>query len=287
MLRPVVLPQDVGISLQSSASGIEEALAKITDDLENEISHLVVGFDAEWNVDFKERGSIQPTAIIPNCLWKVGSYIPGTATQNLIHWKASTYCILQISQFKGNLPSMLKSFLQNPQILKAGRNVNQDLKRLERECKSLIPFVGAIELATLAKARGAISDAQLGLADICAAVLHCAWTNPVHFELEQIGIIMSYLLSSFNMQPWTLGCLSKFISILLRFPHLKQSQSQHFLVHKYQFYKMMVKLLPMVFCLWKLQLQHAEELIILHHEHLSLSNTSLYQQLFFHCMKYL
>jgi hypothetical protein len=66
MLKPAVLPDDVGISLQSSASGIEEALAKITDDLnmEDETSPLVVGFDAEWNVDFERRGSTKPTAVV-------------------------------------------------------------------------------------------------------------------------------------------------------------------------------------------------------------------------------
>jgi hypothetical protein len=46
------------------------------------------------------------------------------------------------------------------------------LKRLEKECKSTKPFVGAVEVAKLAKEKGAISDARIGLADICAAVLH-------------------------------------------------------------------------------------------------------------------
>jgi hypothetical protein len=43
---------------------------------------------------------------------------------------------------------------------------------LQKECKSQSPFLGAVELATLAKQRNVISDARLGLADICAAVLH-------------------------------------------------------------------------------------------------------------------
>jgi 3'-5' exonuclease len=46
------------------------------------------------------------------------------------------------------------------------------LKRLEKECKSTKPFIGAVEVAKLAKEKGAISDARTGLADICAAVLH-------------------------------------------------------------------------------------------------------------------
>ncbi len=65
-LKPIRLPDDVDISPQSSASGIEEALAKITCDLnvEDETSQIVVGFDAEWNVNMELRGATMPTAII-------------------------------------------------------------------------------------------------------------------------------------------------------------------------------------------------------------------------------
>jgi len=65
-LKAVVQPQDVHISIQSSASGIDSALAKITCDLdvEDETNHIIVGFDAEWNVDFTHGGAPQPTAII-------------------------------------------------------------------------------------------------------------------------------------------------------------------------------------------------------------------------------
>jgi hypothetical protein len=65
-LKPLVLPEDIGIAPQSSASGIEEALAKITDDLnvEDERSFIVVGFDAEWNVELAKGGAGRLTAII-------------------------------------------------------------------------------------------------------------------------------------------------------------------------------------------------------------------------------
>ena len=53
-----------------------------------------------------------------------------------------------------------------------GKNVGQDLKPLEKECKSPIPFAGALDLARIAKAQGIISDARIGLADLCAIVLH-------------------------------------------------------------------------------------------------------------------
>jgi len=65
-LKSFVRPEDVDISVQSTASGIEAALAKITDDLnvDDETSQLVVGFDTEWNVDLTQKGASRPTAII-------------------------------------------------------------------------------------------------------------------------------------------------------------------------------------------------------------------------------
>jgi hypothetical protein len=65
-LKQFVRPDDVDISVQSTASGIEAALAKITVDLnvDDETSQLVVGFDAEWNVDLTQQGASRPTAII-------------------------------------------------------------------------------------------------------------------------------------------------------------------------------------------------------------------------------
>ena len=91
------------------------------------------------------------------------------------------------------MPSALQSFLQNPQILKAGRNVSQDLKRLQKECNSQIQFVGAVELAKLAKARDVISDACAGLADICAAVLHAHLdkSTPLRVRLDWDNDVLS------------------------------------------------------------------------------------------------
>src|SRR3954447_9502180 len=100
-LKAVTRPQDVNISVQSSASGIESVLAKITDDLdmEDDKAYITVGFDAEWNVDLTSGGASQPTAITQ------------IAYKKWIN-------IFQISQFKQKLPIALQNFLANPQILK-------------------------------------------------------------------------------------------------------------------------------------------------------------------------
>ncbi len=65
-LKAIELPSDVHPLPQSSASGIQEAIAKIMVDLkvEDSTSQIVVGFDAEWNVDFGQTGNQRPTAVI-------------------------------------------------------------------------------------------------------------------------------------------------------------------------------------------------------------------------------
>ena len=52
-------------SLQHLALNLD-LQSDFVDDLsiEDETSHVVVGFDAEWNVDLTTRGAAQPTAII-------------------------------------------------------------------------------------------------------------------------------------------------------------------------------------------------------------------------------
>ncbi len=58
----------------------------------------------------------------------------------------------------------------NSRVLKVGRNIELDLRQLQEESKSPIPFPGGIDLARLAKEKGVISDARIGLADLCARV---------------------------------------------------------------------------------------------------------------------
>jgi 3'-5' exonuclease len=72
---------------------------------------------------------------------------------------------------RGDLPNQLQVLLSHPNILKAGRLVDADLKFLEAACKPRTPFVGGLELAKYAKDRRIISSAKCSLADLCAVVL--------------------------------------------------------------------------------------------------------------------
>lgn len=80
--------------------------------------------------------------------------------------------------------------MANPQIIKVGKNVVQDLKNLEEDSHSQMPFVGGIDIAHLAKDKGIILSSRMGLAGLCEQVLNCTlektlstrvsinWSNP-------------------------------------------------------------------------------------------------------------
>ncbi|KAJ7113766.1 ribonuclease H-like domain-containing protein [Mycena epipterygia] len=131
---------------------IENEIAKIVHDVNilDATDKLVVGFDAEWNVD-TGSGAYQPTAIIQ------------VAYKSWVN-------IFQIRHMNGKLPAALIAFLRNGQIIKVGCKVTQDLNRLANESQSG-PFHGGLELVPLAKELRVISDARIGLADLCARIL--------------------------------------------------------------------------------------------------------------------
>ncbi|KAF6741970.1 hypothetical protein DFP72DRAFT_1179861 [Ephemerocybe angulata] len=155
------VPRDtVSILVKSTAIAINLACQTIMDDLGPDgEGTLVVGFDTEWNIDveandrFHHRG---PTALVQ------------------IAYRDHIY-IFQVGDMicAGTLPIQLWLLLQNPNILKVGRNIDADLGSLEAACHSTSPFVGAIDLARLAKEHCVIHNiTTTKLSDLAARILH-------------------------------------------------------------------------------------------------------------------
>jgi hypothetical protein len=71
------------------------------------------------------------------------------------------------------LPTYLKQLLENPRILKVGRNVRSDLAYLQKACESTRPFCGGIELGRMARERLLIKSGRLSLGDMVAIILKC------------------------------------------------------------------------------------------------------------------
>ncbi|GLB43789.1 putative essential for the formation of DNA replication focal centers [Lyophyllum shimeji] len=159
-LDPLSIPDHVQISVKRSITTIDDAMRTLLDLLpdDDEMGSLVIGLDAEWNIETSERG-----------------YVTGrgqTAVLQIAH--GTNIFIMQIGQMlAGNqLPPLLKQVLANPRILKVGRCVAGDLKYLQQACRSDIPFVGGMDIARLARDRLLVPTARASLSDLSAAVLN-------------------------------------------------------------------------------------------------------------------
>ena len=113
------IPDGVSIHVKSNASQFQVALACIHEKLSelDESDSVVIGFDTEWNVDRTSGNSRQgKTAVV------------AISFENHIF-------VLQISQYTkaGKLPVAIKNILADERILKVGRGIKNDLKRLQTE----------------------------------------------------------------------------------------------------------------------------------------------------------
>ncbi|KAK7453314.1 hypothetical protein VKT23_011990 [Stygiomarasmius scandens] len=158
-LEPLAIPSDVSIETLDSELGINEAMRSILQLLpeNDEEGYTVIGFDMEWNVEMSGLGYVTgrgQTALIQICcgkkvyLLQVGKMLAG-----------------------GSMPLIFRQVLENPRILKVGRNVAVDFKYLQQTCGVHMQFSGAIDLSKLAKERLVTKTAKSGLGDLCATVL--------------------------------------------------------------------------------------------------------------------
>jgi hypothetical protein len=101
-------------------------------------------------------------------------------------WVSIISTFAKIGHFKGNLPAALWTFLANPQILKAGWNVMQDLKQLKNESQppNSTPYTGGIELAKLAKEKRCMTGPCTYLC--CCFGCKAGQNNP-HMGVFQLG----------------------------------------------------------------------------------------------------
>ncbi|TEB37872.1 hypothetical protein FA13DRAFT_1620965, partial [Coprinellus micaceus] len=159
-LDELTIPQDLNVSVRNTPLSINEACRSILNDLPNDRgAKLVVGFDMEWNVNYSANGRIVhrgPTGLVQ------------------IAYQKHIY-LLQIGDMvaEARLPSELMALLENPNILKAGKNPCGDLRSLQEAVRSPMLFQGAFDLAKLAKQKCVVYDIRKeSLASLCARTLH-------------------------------------------------------------------------------------------------------------------
>jgi len=132
------LPGKWTYTVKSTAAQIQQVLGTIQEDAAN--SHpvpIVVGLDVEWNVDLTPGHSQQGKPAVVAIAYKTRIFI------------------LQIAELLrgGSFPVALKNFLLNPNIIKVGRNIGNDLKRLQQAANIDTSFPNFLDIAHLAKAR--------------------------------------------------------------------------------------------------------------------------------------
>ncbi|KAJ3558593.1 hypothetical protein NP233_g11480 [Leucocoprinus birnbaumii] len=164
-LEPFIIPWSpaVQVFVKQSATAIDLTARTILDALPNENSEtggglIVIGFDTEWNVEAQQyRGVVREnrTAVIQ------------IAYENIIY-------ILQVGPLLAvkQLPQQLKLLLMNPNVIKAGCRIKNDLQNLQTASGSQEAFVGGLELPQFAKECNVVMSARCGLSDLCASVLN-------------------------------------------------------------------------------------------------------------------
>ncbi|KAJ7924309.1 hypothetical protein B0H13DRAFT_1864173 [Mycena leptocephala] len=153
----------VGVCVIKSCSEIDTAmrtiLQDVPDDSDNDPRKIIIFLDSEWNVEISDRGYL--TGRGQTVILQIGY-------KNMIY-------IIQLGAMLagGQISTILTQILQNGRVLNVGRAVSGDLKYLERAIHPSKPFVGAVDLAKMAKDRLVVANA-----DLCAVTLGIsAWEN--------------------------------------------------------------------------------------------------------------
>ncbi|KAG6886714.1 hypothetical protein C0992_002689 [Termitomyces sp. T32_za158] len=173
------LPADLLVVYYDSFDLIDSACAALLSSKPDDGSHLVIGFDIEYEVETTGQGG--PGA---NPRAQVGKLdVIQIATEETIY-------IFKITQFQmaASVPPCLRSVLTSPQILKFGRGVFLDLKRIS-EAWSISALNAlltdstacAVDLGAFGKLKGKISDSSASLAALSAATC----LDSLHFNLNQ------------------------------------------------------------------------------------------------------
>ena len=145
----ISLPDHISPRYIRTASDANIAIEQILSDIQDGRS-ITIGFDTEWNYN------------------KVTKYIGKTAVVQIAY--NDLLLILPILHY-GELPEKLIDLLKSNNVVKVGRNVGNDLAKINRDYQVDADRRHVVELGSFAKEKGAVQDGRTNLSNICAAVL--------------------------------------------------------------------------------------------------------------------
>ncbi|RDB23206.1 Werner syndrome ATP-dependent helicase [Hypsizygus marmoreus] len=185
-LPALAISPDFRVVVYDSSDLIDSACLNILEGIPEDSSWMVIGFDIEYQVETTGQGGpgAQPRA-------RTGQLdVIQIATQDTIY-------VFKVTQFRtpASVPPCLRAVLMSNQIIKAGRAVRADLQRIAEawsisELSALLRTSDAcsIELGTMAKLKGKVSDASTGLAALSAIVLQKRLSKPDSIQCSQWSI---------------------------------------------------------------------------------------------------
>ncbi|KAJ7511032.1 hypothetical protein B0H11DRAFT_2402639 [Mycena galericulata] len=90
----------------------------------------------------------------------------------------SLILVFDVTVLTTHIPLALKSVLSNPRIIKFGHDINSTAKRLSSAWRFAIPTSSLVDLAKLAKLKGASADTNNSISTLCGAVLNFQFSKP-------------------------------------------------------------------------------------------------------------
>ena len=120
-----------------------------------------VGLDSEWTVLSRSRHGQQ-----------VNTEVLQLSTETMT-------LVIQVS--RSGIPHELKRLLSNPRVLKVGRSISADVKRLQKKWPDLV-VVNIKDVAAYGKELGLVARANISLKDMCEELLHVTLD-----KTEQVG----------------------------------------------------------------------------------------------------
>lgn len=150
------------------ATDYANSIAEYLADREGKGLQKVIGFDAEWSVYFGQFNK------------KLKEDKIGTIQIALPDGRTFVFHLLGM---KG-VPHALAQILRDPKVIKVGRQISGDCKRLGRDWGVQIPDNSFLDLGPMCRKRGLIPDARKGLAELSQIVLQKYLPKPSHVRLS-------------------------------------------------------------------------------------------------------
>ncbi|KAJ7152120.1 hypothetical protein C8R46DRAFT_484877 [Mycena filopes] len=90
----------------------------------------------------------------------------------------SSIHVFDVTVLATHIPLALKSVLTHPRIIKFGHEINSSAKRISSAWSLTIPTSSLVDLAKLAKLKGASADTNCSISTLCGAVLNVQFNKP-------------------------------------------------------------------------------------------------------------